>query len=381
MGVKFDRVLDAFDGPFERVRPCRIRHGRVTGAADGRRIPGEPPSERRVRRRQSVAEGGRGRLLAERSPHWRRSRTAPARCTCRRRPSTLAVLREGRGGSRASRSRELRAAPRDDALKLRPVRIGLWDRYGGSSPSGWTRWLFERFEFPFEVVYAQTLDAGNLASRYRRDRPAERSGARRAASDDGRRRRRLPAEYRGTTGVISRARARCRSLKQFVEDGGTLIAIGESTSIGAALGLPVTSALVETQRRRRIAAADARAVLRARIGPARARRQHDAARLRLRAGGGRVLRQQPGLPTRCATPGRECLGVSRGLRARRRFAAAGPGASVISRGGVAAVDAPLGRGRVLLFGPEITFRGAVARDVQVSVQRDLLRQGGADSVA
>ena len=38
-------------------------------------------------------------------------------------------------------------------MKLKPVRIGLWDQYGGSMPSGWTRWLLEQYEFPFEVVY------------------------------------------------------------------------------------------------------------------------------------------------------------------------------------------------------------------------------------
>ena len=41
-------------------------------------------------------------------------------------------------------------------------RIGLWDQYGGSMPSGGLRWLLEQFEFPFELVYPQTLDAGNL---------------------------------------------------------------------------------------------------------------------------------------------------------------------------------------------------------------------------
>src|SRR5205823_6154365 len=53
-----------------------------------------------------------------------------------------------------------------DALRLRPARIGLWDRYGGSIESGWTGWLLERFEFPFEVVYPPALDAGKLADRY-----------------------------------------------------------------------------------------------------------------------------------------------------------------------------------------------------------------------
>ena len=33
-------------------------------------------------------------------------------------------------------------------------------------PSGWTRWLFEQYEFPFQVVYPQTLDAGDLKSKF-----------------------------------------------------------------------------------------------------------------------------------------------------------------------------------------------------------------------
>jgi len=28
-----------------------------------------------------------------------------------------------------------------------------------------TRWLFEQFEFPFEVIYPETLDRGNLKTR------------------------------------------------------------------------------------------------------------------------------------------------------------------------------------------------------------------------
>src|SRR2546428_13746915 len=51
-------------------------------------------------------------------------------------------------------------------MRLKPVRIGLWDQYGGSMPSGWTRWLFEQYEFPFDVVYPQALDAGDLKSKF-----------------------------------------------------------------------------------------------------------------------------------------------------------------------------------------------------------------------
>src|SRR4029453_4198385 len=43
---------------------------------------------------------------------------------------------------------------------------GLWDTYGGSMPSGWTRFILEQTETPFEVVYPKTLDAGNLNAKF-----------------------------------------------------------------------------------------------------------------------------------------------------------------------------------------------------------------------
>src|SRR5262249_33893965 len=41
---------------------------------------------------------------------------------------------------------------RGGAAKLAPRRIALWDTATGSMPSGWTRFLLERFEFPFTIV-------------------------------------------------------------------------------------------------------------------------------------------------------------------------------------------------------------------------------------
>src|SRR5205823_13461682 len=57
-------------------------------------------------------------------------------------------------------------APGREAVTLKPVRIGLWDRYGGSMPSGWTRWVLERFEFPYTVVYPPELDRGGLRDKF-----------------------------------------------------------------------------------------------------------------------------------------------------------------------------------------------------------------------
>ena len=48
------------------------------------------------------------------------------------------------------------------AARIAPARIGLWDQYGGSMESGWTRWILEQFEFMFDRVFAPQLDAGAL---------------------------------------------------------------------------------------------------------------------------------------------------------------------------------------------------------------------------
>src|SRR6185503_2531370 len=39
-----------------------------------------------------------------------------------------------------------------DAIKLSPKRIALYDQYGGSMPSGWTRYELEQFEIPYTIV-------------------------------------------------------------------------------------------------------------------------------------------------------------------------------------------------------------------------------------
>jgi hypothetical protein len=144
--------------------------------------------------------------------------------------------------------------PNASLMPLKKVRIGLWDTYGGSMPSGWTRWIFEQYEFPFEVVFPQTLDAGNLNSKFdvlvfvdggipMRDAAAGGGGGGgfgggQPAADS------IPAEFRGWLGRVTVAKT-VPELKKFVENGGTILAIGSSTAIGEHLGLPIRDALVE----------------------------------------------------------------------------------------------------------------------------------------
>jgi hypothetical protein len=138
-------------------------------------------------------------------------------------------------------------------VALKPVRIGLWDQYGGSMPSGWTRWVFEQYEFPFEVVYPETLDAGNLNAKF--DVLVFVDGGIPAADQQGGRggggfggqpaAESIPAEFRGWLGRVSVSKT-IPELKKFVENGGTILTIGSSTAFGHHVGLPIRDALVET---------------------------------------------------------------------------------------------------------------------------------------
>ncbi len=348
MGVKFDRVLEAFDGPFEPVSAVSHPPGAVTGVAR--------PAGYLVSHHQNDAFIAVNRLLkAGEDVYWPVDRTVGGARSgtgamyVAAKPSTRALLQKAAADIGLTFT-GVTSAPKGDALKLRPVRIGLWDRYGGSSPSGWTRWLFERFEFPFEVVYVQTLDEGNLARRF--DVIILTSEAVLSRSlDAAPAPERLPAEYRGTTGVISRTRT-LPALKQFVEDGGTLISIGDSTSIGAALGMPVTSALVET-------ASDG-------TERALAREQFyvPGSVVRVRVDNSTPLGYgfEPEVDVFFENSPVFRLGADARIRRVAWFAGSSPLRSGWAwgqrylEGGVAAADAPLGRGRVLLFGPEITFR-------------------------
>ncbi|WBH18173.1 M14 family metallopeptidase [Sphingomonas radiodurans] len=135
------------------------------------------------------------------------------------------------------------AKPAGDAVKLKPVRIALVDHYGGSMASGWNRWIFEKYEFPYSVVYPQELDKGGLDKKYdvivfqsdvlgREGRPPQRQPD---PAD-------LPAEWRMALGHVTTEKT-VPQLTAFTKAGGTVIAVGNATRLGAEMGLPVYNAL------------------------------------------------------------------------------------------------------------------------------------------
>jgi len=151
------------------------------------------------------------------------------------------------------------SAPSVRMVQLRQPRIGLMDQYGGSISSGWTRWIMERFGIPFERTYPPRVDRGSLASRYDvlvfpdgtlpdPNRPSRfrygGGGGRETAAQTDSIERTLPPEYRDQRGRVTDTTL--AAVRSFVENGGTVVAIGSSAeTIVDLLDLPVTDYLVE----------------------------------------------------------------------------------------------------------------------------------------
>jgi len=140
-------------------------------------------------------------------------------------------------------------------MELHPVKVGLWDRYGGSMPSGWTRMILEDFEFDYELVFPPDLDEGDLSEFdvLVFDDGAIPSagsgggggfGGRRGGSLDG---STVPEEYRRRIGDVTVETTVPRIL-DFARRGGAVVAIGSSASLAEHAGLPVSNHLVKDGR-------------------------------------------------------------------------------------------------------------------------------------
>ncbi len=130
---------------------------------------------------------------------------------------------------------------------LKPVRVALWDRYGGSMPAGWTRTVLERFEFPFQVVYPPQLYRGGLRESFDVivfvDGAIPGRGGAGGFRPKGPDRTDIPEEFKGMPGNVT-ADITIPHLKEFLKEGGTIVTIGTSTNLAAHLGLPLGDHLV-----------------------------------------------------------------------------------------------------------------------------------------
>ena len=141
MGVRFDRILDGFEGPFENlpdvVKPPPGRVTEVAGAVGY--VVSHHVNDVVVAVNRLLKAGEDVYWVRDRSWH---STDGTGVIFVAAKPTTLAILRQA--ADIGLRFTAVTERPHGGLLELRPVRIGLWDQYGGSMPSGWVRWLFEQ---------------------------------------------------------------------------------------------------------------------------------------------------------------------------------------------------------------------------------------------
>ena len=127
------------------------------------------------------------------------------------------------------------------------IRIGLWDKYGGSMPSGWIRFLLDSYGYDYKIIYAPTLDKGNLKKDF--DIIILPSDAVIRPSTNASRTipPAIPASYKETWGTLSVAKT-LPQLKKFMQEGGHLVSIGGSAKIAELLKLNIENHLVENSK-------------------------------------------------------------------------------------------------------------------------------------
>ena len=361
MGVVFDRFLDGVDGPFEKINGlAKPPSGIVSNSANAAGfLLSHQVNDSFIAINRLLAAGEDVYWLKQ--PLSANGKTyGPGTIYVPDKTSTMPKLQK-LAEEIGLNFEGVSAKPVGEALKLRPLRIGLWDRYGGSMPSGWVRFLLEKFEFPFTVVYPAALDAGDLASKFdvlifvtggvpARDPrgPVENPFDPTPAPE------KIPVEYRDRLGSLTVAKT-VPQLRRFLEAGGTVLSVGTSTNIAYHAGLPIVSALTEklpdgTERplpREKLYIPGS--ILQVRVDNTNPLAYGVNEKLDVFFDNSPVFRLKPEAALAEVKPV-AWFDTDKPLRSGWAWG------QKYLQDGVAVIDAPVGKGRLLLFGPEITFR-------------------------
>ena len=358
MGIEFDRILEGFDGPFEKIeRDAKPPAGKVTDAQGAVGFL--------LSHAFNDASVVTNRLLAkDHEVYWL---TEPYTADDKKYAAgTIYIPAQQQTADTLSRMaaelgvsfRGVAAAPSGNILKLNPVRAGLWDRYGGSMPSGWTRWLLEQFEFPFQVVYPQELDAGNLDQKFdvlvfvTEAIPAGEiilapSGRMRGGSP---RPEIIPAQYHGWLGAVTLKKT-VPKLVEFMKEGGTILAIGSSTNLAPLAHVPIRNHIVDGQGKPlpRTEYYIPSSILQVRVNNNHPLAYGMKERVDVFFSNSPVFRLLPESDKKGVTPV-AWFDSDKPLRSGWAWG------QHHLYGGVAVAEAKVGKGQLFLFGPEVLFR-------------------------
>lgn len=360
MGVQFDRLIENFDGPFERIPYGEIQSpkGRMmaSGSGGGYLLSAQANNVFIV-----VNDLLKAGVDVYRLPKGVAGK--PQNGTFFVPSSGKAILEK----SAVDLGIMVTATPKrpSDAVKISPMRIALWDTYGGSIPSGWVRWLMEQYHFPCQVVYSQEINAGNLRKKY--DVIVFVGGAippigRAAAVTVGPgfvrdpKPEEIPEEFRSTLGRIS-ADTSIPQIKTFLQAGGTVVTVGSSANLAYHLGLPVRNALVEMtgNAQERVLPGEKfyipGSILRMSIDSTKPANFGMPSSCDVYFDASPVFKLAPEAISKGEVVPLAWFNTSKPLRSGWAWG------QEYLRDGVAAFVAPVGAGKLYAFGPEITFRG------------------------
>jgi hypothetical protein len=355
MGVEFDRHLEPVSGPLERLTDfARPIPGRITGTAGAAGYLLARASNDAFTVVNRLLKAGES-VHAAAAPVTSGGRSWPAGTFyITARPTALPIIERAASELGLSFAGTTAGRPAD-AAPVQQRRIALWDTYGGSMPSGWTRWLLEQYEFPFDVVYPGAIDGGSLRGNYdvlvlptgAIGGPVRGGGAQQNRDN-------IPEQYHHMLGRLTE-QGSTPALRDFLTEGGTIVTIGSSTALGGYLGLPIENHLLD-----RTAAGEPR--------PLPADRYYIPGSV-LSVAVDTAAPVAAGMPARADVMFDNSpvfrLGANAGTSGVRRvawFDSPSPLRSgwawgqELLEGGVAIAEARVGRGTLYLFGPEILFR-------------------------
>ena len=126
------------------------------------------------------------------------------------------------------------------------LKIGLFDNYGGSMPSGWVRWIFEQYDFDFQQFFPQDVDSKKINDFdvlvfIGQGIPSGEVAGYRSRQPDA---SLVPDNYKHMLGELSKDKS-IPVLKEFVENGGKIVTVGSSSAWVYDLGIGVANPLTE----------------------------------------------------------------------------------------------------------------------------------------
>jgi hypothetical protein len=358
MGFKFKRILESFDGPFQSIPYGELQspkgNFKVSGSVAGYVLDSRCDNSfiavntllkagldvYRIKSQSGTPVYGGGSFFI---PESSKAKTILEKAS---KELSLSV-------------NNLTKRPAGLSGKLSPLRIAIWDTYGGSMAAGWLRWIMEQHNFSYKTLYVKEINEGNLKKKY--DVIIFVGGAIPSASSTAASFQRItenandiPEEYRSRLGRISTDTS-IASIKNFIEAGGSVVAIGSSTNLAYHLKLPVTNALTELKNGIQVALPSDKyyipgSVLRVRTDSTQSFGWGMESKTDIIFNSSPVFRITPDAISQSIIKPIAWFDSDQPLRSGWAWG------QQYLKDGVAAFEAKVGSGKLYAFGPEITFR-------------------------